>query len=322
MSQHIGREQWIGVGLEDSAGSGGSIDKYIPLVSGSFMTMTDILPDEAARGIRHKVGWAVLARTRGEGSVEMQLDVENSPYFLYPVMGSISSITKAGETAVYTHTISRENTATPKTLVAKRGEGVDVREYANIVVSSANLTVSDWFVGLSCDLLSKAGTSETGSPTYTTETLLSLKDCSIQLGTDLTAAALAAATKVTELELNIVNNAEAHYMSGSSDVDTITYGTQEITGSFVKLFESTTERAAYEALTKRAMIITITGESIGNSSTETIQINIAKMHLSGHPIEMGLDDIMAETSEFTCEYDPTTAKDVQIVITNQTSSYA
>ena len=89
MSIHIGRKGWLGIAFETAVGVGGDNPvKYLPWTECTLHNVVEVLDDEAAKGVRERAWGSVAARTRGEGDVEILLDVENAPYLLYPALGT------------------------------------------------------------------------------------------------------------------------------------------------------------------------------------------------------------------------------------------
>jgi hypothetical protein len=290
----IGRLGWLGVGLEDDPGSEGSIAKYIPFISNDFRGVVEVMSDESAKGVRENVVGSQISQKKGEGSVEINLDVENSPYFIYGAMGGVSSQTASGESVVYEHTFFRKANCTPRTLTIVNNRVTDTQKYLYSVVSQISFSVSDGLATMTTELLSKSPESGSGTPAQTTEEIFSFKDYTIKLGANLTAADIASPTKLSSFELTINNNSVPHFMSGDSSPYAISHGPFNTEGNYSLFFESTTEKDAYEALTKRAAVITFTGESIGVGSNKKIEIRIDKFHL---------------------------ARSISIIVTNETASY-
>ena len=332
MSIQLGTTAYIGIGLENTAGTAVSASKYIPFVTCTIRGVQETLYDESGKGVREKNFGAVTGKKRGEGDIEIYIDAENAPYLIYPALGSISTSTASGESDVYEHTITRKASNPPKTMTVIYNDSYDTRKYVYATINTLELNVADGLATISTNILSKFPSSGSASRTLTSERILAFKDYTVKMGsganstTALAAAALATAKKLRSFKLTINNNAEAHYVSGDGDADHIAIGQLEITGEYVLFYEDTTERDFYETLLDstnpvRAMIVTFTGDSIGSAETEEIEIQIPNFKLNDRTVDTAVSGFMAETLAFTAMYDNTAAKSIQVKITNETASY-
>lgn len=332
MTVKLGREPYVGVGIEGTPGTAVPAKKYLPFVTCTMSGMQEPIADEAAKGVREKVWGAITGSKHGEGDVEIYVDVENAPYLLYPALGACSSGTASGESTVYEHILTRKSGNVPKALTVIYNDTQDVRKYSYAVVNTAELNVSDGIATISANFLSKFPASGTASAAYTEERILAFKDYTIKFGSAATgtlalvAAANATATKVRDFTLTINNNAEVQYLSGDNDAAQVSMGQLEIGGSYTLFYESTTERAFYETMLDsanpvRAMIVTFTGDSMGSAETGEIKIEIPNFHLSERGTDTAVAGFITENPTFVAEYDPDEAKSIKITVTNETASY-
>ena len=332
MSIKQGREPYIGVGIETTPGTGVVAKKYLPFVACTLHGKHEPLEDEAAKGVRDKTWGVVGGKKHGEGNVEIHVDAENAPYLLYPALGSISSDTASGESTVYDHVITRKTTSTPKTLSIVYNDTQDTRKFTYATINTLDLAVSDGLATITAGILSKFPTTGTASLSITEERILAFKDYTIKFGSGATgtaalaAANSAAATKVRSFSLKINNNAEAIYQSGDASAQDVTVSQFEVDGEYTIFYESTTERVFYETLLNgsnpvKAMIITFTGDSIGNTHSETIKIEIPNFFIKDRGVDTGIAGFITESPSFVATYDPTEAVSIRVTVTNTTSSY-
>ena len=325
MSVKSGRKGWLGIGLETSAGVGGETPtKYIPYTASTLHNVVDVLDDEAAKGIRERAWGSVAARTRGEGDITVQGDVENVPYLLFPALGTcVTQSIEAGST--YQHTFTRKAANPPTTFCVNIYDTVETRMYHYGVANTFELNFSDGFVEITTNVISQAPAAGAGTLAITEETVLAFKDASVYFGSTLAQAegkyqASSGAQGLSALTLTINNNAEAQYESGSSSPAQIAIGQFEIGGNYTLFFEDTTERAALEGQTQRAMVISITGTTIGSSTTEEIYIAIPQFHLTDRGIDTAPAGFVTENPTFVGDYDSTYGS-IVIKVMNETSSY-
>lgn len=332
MSIKLGREPYLGIGIESTAGTAVAASKYLPFVTCTVRGIQEPIADESAKGVRDKTWGAITGKKRGEGDVEIYVDAENAAYLLYPALGSIATATASGESSVYEHTITRKSSNPPKTVTLIYNDTQDTRKYVYSTINNLELNVADGLATISANILSKFPSTGTASQSVSEERILAFKDYSVKFGSGangtaaLAAAASATATPLSSFTLRINNNAEVQHLSGDNDVAQVSMSEFEINGEYVLFYENTTNRDHYETMLDssnavRAMIVTFTGDSIGSAETEEIEIRIPNFHLTDRGIDTGVSGFITENPSFTAEYDPTETKTIQVKITNQTASY-
>jgi len=332
MSLKIGRKPFLGIGIEGTPGTAVAASKYLPFVTCTIRGIQEPLVDEAAKGVRERVWGAITGQKHGEGDIEIYADVENATYLLYAALGSKSTSTASGETAVWEHTITRKASNPPLAMTVIYNDTQDTRKYSYAAINNLEFNVSDGLATISANFLSKFPASGTGTQAITEERVLAFKDYTIKFGSGstgtaaLAAAASADATSVRSFTLRINNNAEVQYLSGDNDAAQISWGQLEIDGEYLLFYEDTTDRAHYETLLDgsdavRAMIVTFSGDSIGSAETEEIEIRIPNFHLRERGTDTSISGFITENPTFVAEYDPDETKSIQIKITNETSSY-
>ena len=325
MSVKIGRESYLGVGMEDTPGTAVSAAKYLPFTTCTLRGVQEPLVDEAARGIRERVGGSITGITRGEGDVEILVDVENAPYLIIPALGSVSSAAGTGDS--YVHTITRRTTNAPYTVTFVHYDGVSIRKFIYGTINTIELSISDGLATLAASVLSKLPTTGTASKDITEETVMGFKDYKLYLGDTYATlkaaveAGTATATDLTAFSLRINNNAEAHYVSGDSNIDHVAVGQFEVEGDYTLFFEDTVQQGYYQSLDKKALIIQMIGSEITGGDYEEIFVGLPKIHFSDRTMDTAIAGFVTENPSFVAEYDKTESKSVEIIITNTESSY-
>jgi len=331
----LGREPYVGIGVEGTPGTAVAAVKYLPFVTCTIKGVQTPIADEAAKGVRDKNWGAIVGQKHGEGDIEIYADAENSAYLLYAALGSKTTVTASGETAVWTHTITRKSSNPPKTLTVIYNDSQDTRKYAYSVINTLELNVSDGLASISANVLSKFPATGTATSAITEERILAFKDYTVKFGSGATGtAALAAAVSATAIPLSsftlkINNNAEAQFLSGSNDAAQISVGEFEVDGDYVLFFESTADRVHYETMLSgaggtdpvRAMIVTFTGKAIGSAEFEEIEIRIPNFYLKERSVDTAVSGFLTENPSFIATYDPTETKTIQVKITNKTHVY-
>lgn len=320
MAEKIGRIGFLGVAIEASPGTPESTpDVFIPFVENTMRGHHEPLMDNAARTSRVMDYGSVQGKKWGEGSVSMYLDSINAGYLLKMAMGAEARTQKNAAPPVHDHlmipTVSG-NTIVAATLWDNKGVDTEQYSYAGVDVCEIEIT-NDGIAMLNANIMSK-GPSTVSAPSLTVPsgTLYTWKDMGARFGTTVAGARAAAATKLTNFKLSIANNLELNYKSGSNQPDTITYGPVEVTGSFTLFFENVTDRDAYYNLTKRSMVVTLTGANIASGYTELLDIVLKKLVLEDIDMETGLDDLFAITCNFRAEWDQDQAGYAEAILRN------
>jgi hypothetical protein len=307
MAEKIGRLGFLGIAIEATPGTPeASPDIFIPFTENTLRGHHEPLMDNSARTSRIKDVGSVAGKRWGEGDVTMYLDSLNVGYLLKMAFGIEARTQKNATPPVHDHlfvpTVSGNNVVAATLWDNK---GVDTEQYSYAACDMAELEVTtDGIATLTTSIKSKAPATVTAPALTTTSgNLYTWKDMNARFGGTVAAARLATATKLSNLKVSIANNLELNYKSGSNQPDTITTGSLEVTGSFQLFFENVTDRDAYYNLTKRSLVVTLTGASLGSGFSEQIEIVLKKLVLEDIDMETGVDDLFAITCNFRAELD-------------------
>lgn len=320
MSEKIGRLGYLGLAIEASAGTPeSSPDVFIPFTENTLRGHHEPILDNSSRASRVKDYGSVPGKRWGEGSVTMYLDSSNSGYLLKMALGSETRTQKNATPPVHDHLMTPTvsgNGVTAATLWDYKGFDVEQYSYAAVDVCEIEVT-NEGIATINVSIMSKAP-STVSAPTLTTVsgTLFTWKDMSVQFGSTVAAARAASATKMTNFKVQISNSLNLNYKSGSNQPDTIVTGPVEIAGEYTLFFESATERDAYYALTKRSMIVTLTGASLGSGFGEQLEMVFKKVHIEDIDIATDLDDLFAITVNFRALWDQDQAGFVDVTLRN------
>lgn len=251
-----------------------------------------------------------------QGDYEMDLFGDYPGYFILGALGAISSAVKGGESIVYQHTITEQETKPSFTIEQVVGE--NIRRFAGCLVKNIKIKgKAGDVITLSASLLGKSqATASKVTPAYTTVRSYNWADMAFKVG---------------GVQLNEVETFEFEYDSGVELVHTLASSNDPqftyIKGSTVKgkiecYLDNTTltEYNKYLSRSNSALDLVLTGDTIGTSSNNQIAINVPKVfYTKGEtPIK---NDFNLVTIEFDGVYDPSTAKLLSIVITNLLTAY-
>jgi hypothetical protein len=190
MAKTSGRQVEIGIGIETTPGTPVAATDYFKWESFSFQSMADKVLLNSARGIRNKTSNSLTIKKYGKGSLEFVPTVDILPYVLGLTLGSRSSGTHSGESAVYDHTFSVQNAnASMKTATLLVAQGaVQTERYANCVVDKLNLTIDKDFAKCKIDVLGAFPDTGSLSSSYTLDTLFSRNEMTATFGTSFSNA--------------------------------------------------------------------------------------------------------------------------------------
>jgi len=324
MAEKMGRLGYLGLAIEAVPGTPEATpDLFVPFTENSLRGHHEPLVDISARQTRVQQYGSVAGKRWGEGSVTIYLDSLNSGYFFKLGLGLEANTQKNSSPPVYDHlftpTVSG-NAVTAATLWDYKG--VDVEQYSYAAIDTLELEVNnDGIATITAGFMAKAPSS-VSAPTFTpaSGTLFTWKDMSLRFGATVAAALAASATKITNFKLQVANNLDLNYKSGSNQPDTVTYGAVTVKGSYTLFFESATERDRYYNLTKQSMVLQLAGAGLGVGYTELLQLVFKKTMIEDMDMETGLDSLFAITCNFIAEWDQDQAGYFEATLRNQKST--
>jgi len=324
MAVKTGRLGWVALSTETTPGAPETPEAYIPFLECTLDEKIDVLDDSSARGIRdaHPEN-SQQGRQWGEGNLRVNLDATLAGYLLLAGTGSDSVVSEGG--GVYTHTMSPQgstNTPTSLSIITDRS-GIDRLLYPYSVVNTLELSYSDGFAELNANILSRfPSTSTSGTLTTTSGFYYAFRHATVQVGSSIINAGNSATPlKIRNFQMTVNNNAEAQFVSGNRNVDSIINKNLEVTGTFRVAFEDTTQRDAFYNLTKQAMIITFAGNGIGNNMSEFVKIRLYKIRLDESNVDTPPNDYVSQEMTFTAEYSSTDGKTMDFQLRNRQSAY-
>ena len=298
MGIDIGRLGSLGIGIEAAAGSAVAASTYLQYSEISLRGHHEPIEYIASKASRLMDKDSVVGKKWGEGDVGVMADTIVSGYLWKLALGNELYESGTPDNHTFYATVSG-NTPKTATLIQTRGTNSGVEQYVHSAIDELNFEVSDGLATMTASFFSKFP-ADTSSQTVTTTsgTIIAFPQYFVQFGADLSAAASAAATPINDFAMSIANNLETIHRSGNSDVSTIRSKGMRVSGTYTLFFDSLTDRDAYYALNKRAMILTASG--INN---ESLRIRIPEFRINDADIATGLDDFYTITANWVAEDD-------------------
>lgn len=196
MAKTLGSEMNIGIASEFAAGTPKTPTAYPTWLDFSMQAISEKGTFKGVRGIRNMISNSFIKRKYGQGSLSVIADPDTAPYFFKGALGSWSSATASGESVVYDHTITVQNTGASlptSTLVCEQG-GVETARFANAMCNSLNFEVSDEYAKITAEYISQFPDTTTLSESYTQHTQFAYNQYNAYFGTSLSAATGTAAS--------------------------------------------------------------------------------------------------------------------------------
>lgn len=245
-------------------------------------------------------------------------DVVNAGYLWKLALGNELLVTGTPNYHTFYTTVSG-NTPLTATLINSRGT-TDVEQYTYASINDLTFDVAEKLATLKATWQAQYPSSGSAQTVTTTSgTVLAFKDYFVQFGSTLTTATANPTSPMNEFSLTLANNLEVIHRSGSANVSVIRTKGFKASGKYTLYFDSVTDRDAYYALNKRAMIITASG-----NNNEELRIRIPQFRVNEAEIKTGLDAFYILTANFVVEDEVDSGArliDVRLG-NNKSSSYA
>jgi hypothetical protein len=326
MARTSGTQTNIGIGIETTPGTAVAPTHFPKWTDFSLQAIAEKEQLTSQRGVRNSSSDSMIRRAYSGGSLGVIPNGDIFPIFAYLALGSKATVGPTDGTYAHTFTVQNANASMKTATILAEDGSIVTERYANCVVNTLGLDVADSYAKMTAAIL--GGFPDAGSVTesFSQESEYAYHQMTVKFGTSLSNAASATATPLKSFTLNINNNVllDEAFLSGSNQpvAGGFTAGRFEASGSYSLHFTDTTELAKYKANTKNACIVTFTGPVTGGGTTnESIVIKLGRLVLTGEPKEYNLAGLTTIKQTFTVEYEATD-KEVQIVVVNDTASYA
>lgn len=284
-----------------------------------IQTDIDVQFNTALRGHLAKNVDAFKGKAQHSGSLETDFIPGYAGYLLKSLFGNCASALKGGESVVYNHTFTEQESK--PSLTIEQAIDQAVRRYAGSIVTSLKLSQK---IGepltAAYEILAKSNASATKiTPALETIRPFNFADLLTASGFKIGATFY---SQVEAMEIEYRNNVEFRHGNGATDPSIVVAKPSEIRGKADLYMDATTalEFTDYLNLTNQAMQFVWTGDAIGTSSNYKLDMTIHKAYLKAVKFPL-TDDINMIKLEFEGIYDPTASKLVTTVLTNLTSAF-
>lgn len=280
--------------------------------------------DEQSQGRIESPDGAHIVESYAETVIKMKLHEQSLGLLLLAALGTDTPTAKSSpNTAVYDHVFTVNNSnAHPSLTVALKSANDDVRFPLAMLDSLKFECKPDSYPTVEATFMSKPYASASNTPSFATEKdflsrMLTFKLASSQSGLDA-----ASAVKIRSFTMEIKKNLFSEYNLGSNSPNEIANQTFEISGSVTLMNTDTTYSDIQLAETSKALRFDfLHTDTIGTSANPEVKIDLYNARLSNYQRNMGLNDLVEESFDFTALWDTTTSAMVAITLTNLIASY-
>jgi len=319
MALRIGRQGYLGLGIESTPGTAVASTTTIPFIANTLKGKHEPIKDIAARGSRAQEFTSVVGKQWGEGEVTVNVDTLNVGYFLKLATGTenVNTVSAPVYDHIFYTTVSGN---TPLTATLYNYQGVDVQRYASMAVDKLDFELKDALMTVKATFKGFFPNSGSHTPATVSGTLLSYTSYKIQLGSSLINAAASTAIAISDFSLALNNNAEVIFESGQATPSRVFWKQFTAKGSFTRFFETTTDLDNYYNLNKQSLILTASGTGLPGGYSESLTFNLAKLVYVDSEIATGIENFYAIKTSFDCEVDVLQGKQYDIVLRNYRST--
>lgn len=326
MSKYIGRLVELGLGKESSRGAGVAPSLWVPKIGFSFDDKVTIARDVGSIGKIADSLERFVVNKFGEGDLEMNLDATSIGYFLYSLLGTLST---AGPTdSAYTHSFTVAETNTHQSLGLVVKDPNTTEQYKLVMVNSLEIEAElDELVKATVNFLSKKGNAYSSvTPSYTALSRFTKNHITFKVAADTSSLAAAASISVKSLRLEINQNVATDDALNTAEPEDIVNQHLSVEGEITLNYEDETWKNYFRNATDRAVRIqfTNTDDTIGAGATNpSLTIDLPKVDFFEWEPDYTQDEIVMQTLSFKGSYDIGASENIIDVATlvNGTSSY-
>jgi len=287
-------------------------DKSIPVdFSGGIKTDLDIKFNQELKAQLAKNINSYIGAQKHEGEFTLDFMPDYPAYFILGALGAVNSALKGGESTVYEHTITEQESKPSFTI--EQAIDQNVKRFAGCLVTNFKISGK---AGESVKFVfgvkgKSQATASKITAAYTTPRPYNWKDVSIKLGGT-------AIGEVENFEIEYINGLEVlHALNATNDPAYNYVKASEVKGKVELYLDSTTAAfiTDYLGKTERSVELILTGDVIGSASNNKFDMTIPKAVFTSAETPLR-EDYNLLTIEFQGVYDTATSKLLNVVVTN------
>ncbi len=328
MSKGIGRIFSIGIAKETVRGTPETAAAYWLPFSEAVMEDKNekVNVDQSFGVIEDSVG-SELVKQWAEVSFKSIVTDVAFPLILKAALGTSNSALHAGETTVYDHTLTVNESAQHQSLSLFLNDAVSGSDYKHGLGCLENLEIKIdpmALVQYSSAFKAKKGATATLTPAQTVENRFHAKHATFKVAANLAGLTGATAMNIRNLSLKISKNLEDDDALGSVDPVDFLNKQLVIEGSLEAVWQTEADfKTAYLANTMKALRIDMknTDITIGSTSNPEIQIDLAKVTFKELSRPLKINDTVMQQLSFKAHYSVSDSKMITVLCTNTATAY-
>lgn len=326
MAEFIGRRVNLGVARETSRGTDpGSAAVFIPRTELTFQDRVEKVVSGEAHGHIDDATDAFVVAKYGEGSISAEVRDKSIGYFLYAMLGSLSTSNLGG--GDYSHAFSEANSNQHQSLTLYMDDpNSNDMLFELAMLNTLTIDVqTGQIVTFSSDFMSKAGDDSSVTATYTAENRFLAQHVSVKLAD--TVAGLGAATEIPLKSFNVTftKNVVRDHNIGTIEPTEIHNQQFSVEGQFTLNLENDTYKDLMIDGTYKAMRLSFvnTGVTLAGGNNPSLTIDLSRCHFFSWERNNELDAITSQTIQFKGLRDISAGNDIvdACTLVNTQSTY-
>lgn len=319
MAKIIGRTGAIGIAVETTKGTGEAPAFWVPVKSYSFDDKIELVKNDSAMGRIEENNDADIIKLWGEGEYGGKIFINSVGAELVAVFGGSPVSAERGVSNVYDHTYALVNSNDHDSMTIGYVDDIVDARFPYAMVNSWSLEVAvDDYVMRTINLISKKSATATNTPAFTNEVEFIPSQVSLKLASNEAGLDGASAINVTAFNMEIAKNAEALYVLGSNEPESIINKQFSVTGTIELYFENTTQRAYVFANTHRAIRVDMvdTATDLGTGHNPQLRFDLNEVVFEEFERGWDANDPLKQTLNFTALYSQADGEMITARLTN------
>jgi len=318
----IGRQSYLGIGVEGTRGTLGTVDDWFCPSSIEVNDVTEHEVDNAALGVLTNAKGGRKVKKMSEINIEGFLGDRLIGYLLLGMLGTAGSPSTL-ETGVYSHafTESNVNTKPSFSLYLKDTDQAEVALFSMLNTLELNF-VAGAKAKYKAQFKGKPLSDQASSPSISAENPLDTHDLTLKHHSALTGISGGTAYTVKEFNILFENNVLDYVANGSVAPSQFYNQTFKITGDFTLIWDDDTFRDYVSGDTQRALRIDLENPDnlIGATEYPSLTIDLALANFTSWTTDRSLDDIVTQTITFEANYSLADSKTLETLLVNTKSA--
>lgn len=327
MTNHIGRLLNVGIAKEATRGTGESAATYwLPIKQFSHEDKREYVFNDCALGSIAEVSGNEIVSQHAEGGFDALIGSQSFGLLLLSMLGSVSTAAASGETIVFDHTFTLDESAQHDSMTLfLDGPNKDL-QFPLAVVNSLSIAFEKGkLLDASVEFMSKKGDTDSLTASYAAENIFRPQDFSFKLASAVSGLDGASAIGIESFNITFEKNTEIYQELGSLDPADILNKQFNISGDFTLLYDASTYEDLALAGTNQAIRVAIVNTDVALGVVTTnpgLTFDLEPCALTEVTFDRGLNDLVKHTISFRGNYNTSTSKIIDnFVLTNLATSY-